>query len=98
VAEGNGIKFQIQTPPEDQKGRSKNQKTKRQAKVDQILTAKDLTDEDYEEFSLKKETGKTATEENLQVEKRFWPRPTSSRRTSSRSLNTTKNPSATLPP
>ena len=72
MAEGKGIKFQIQSPPEEQKERPKKQKTKKQAKVEQILTAKDLTDEEYEELSLKKKTGKTTTEENRQVEKRFW--------------------------
>ena len=40
--------------------------------MEQILTAKDLTSEEYEELSLKEKMGKTTTEENLQVEKKFW--------------------------
>jgi len=71
LAEGKGIKFQIQQAPDD-KGKQQKKKTKKQAKLEQILTAKDLTSEEYEELSLKKKMGKTTTEENLQVEKRFW--------------------------
>ena len=40
--------------------------------MEKILTAKDLTSEEYEELSLKKKMGKTTTEENLRVEKKFW--------------------------
>ena len=71
LAESKGIKFQIQKAPEDE-GKQKKKKTKKQAKLEQILTAKDLTSEEYEELSLKKKMGKTTTEENLQVEKKFW--------------------------
>ena len=74
LAEGKGIKFQIQSPPEEQKGQPKKKKTKKQAKVEEIMTAKDLTDDEYEELSLKKKMGKTTTEENLQCEKRYWQR------------------------
>ncbi len=35
------------------------------------MTAKDLTDEEYEDLSLKKTMGKTTTEENLQCKKRY---------------------------
>ena len=42
--------------------------------MEQILTAKDLTNEEYEELSLKKKMGKTITEENLQCEKKYWQR------------------------
>lgn len=71
LAEGKGIKFQVQAVPEE-KGAKQKKKGKKNAKVEQILTAKDLTEEEYEELSLKKKTGKTTTQENLQVEKRFW--------------------------
>ena len=74
LAEGKGIKFQIQAAPEEQKGQPKKKKTKKQAKVEQIITAKDLTNEEYEELSLKKKMGKTTTEENLQCEKKYWQR------------------------
>ena len=74
LAEGKGIKIQIQSPPEEQKGVPKNKKTKKQAKVEQIRTAKKITDEEYEELSLKNKMGKTATEENLQCEKKYWQR------------------------
>ena len=74
LAEGKGIKFQIQSPPEEQKGAPNKKKTKKQAKVEEIMTAKDLTDDEYEELSLKKKMGKTTTKENLQCEKRYWQR------------------------
>ena len=71
LATAKGIKFQIQAVPEE-KGQAKKKKTKKNVKIEQILTAKDLTLEEYEELSLKKKMGKTTTQENLQVEKRFW--------------------------
>ena len=40
--------------------------------MEHVLTAKDLTSEEYEELSLKKKMGKTTTEDNLRVEKKFW--------------------------
>ena len=72
MAEGKGIKFQIQQNSDQEGKAKKKKKTKKQAKIEQILTAKDLSNEEYEELSLKKKMGKTTTEENLQVEKRFW--------------------------
>ena len=65
-----GIKFQIQAVPEEQKGKKK--KTKKNAKIEQILTARDLTYEEFEELSFKKRAGKTTTQENLQVDKWYW--------------------------
>ena len=67
-----GIKFQIQAVPEEQKGQPKKKKTKKNAKIEQILTARDLTYEEFEELSLKKRAGKTTTQENLQVDKWYW--------------------------
>jgi pterin-4a-carbinolamine dehydratase len=63
-----GIKFQIQAVPEEQKGQPKK-KTKKNVKAEQIMSAKDLTYEEFEELSLKKKSGMTTTEENLQVDK-----------------------------
>ena len=71
LAEGKGIKFQIQKPLDDE-GKQKKKRTKEQAKLEQILTAKDLTSEEHEELSLNKKMGKTTTEDNLRVEKKFW--------------------------
>ena len=68
-----GIKFQIQAVPEEQKGQPKK-KTKKNAKAEQIMSAKDLTHEEFEELSLKKKSGKTTTEENLQVDKWHYQR------------------------
>ena len=65
------LSSKYKNPPDDE-GKQKTNKTKKQAKLEQILTAKDLTSEEYEELSLKKNMGKTTTEENLQVEKKFW--------------------------
>ncbi len=66
LAAGKGIKLQIQAAPEEQKGQPNKRGTKKNAKVEQILTAKDLTLDVYEELSLKKKTGKTTTEEQVQ--------------------------------
>ena len=52
LAVAKGIKFQIQAVPE-QKGQPKK-KTKKNVKAEQILSAKDLTYEEFEELSLKK--------------------------------------------
>jgi hypothetical protein len=67
-----GIKFQIQSVPEEQRGQPKKKKTKKNAKIEQILTARDLTYEEFEELRLKKRAGKTTTQENLQVDKWYW--------------------------
>ena len=52
-----GIKFQIQAVPEEQKGLPKTKKTKKNAKIEQVLTARDLTYEEFEDLSLKKAGG-----------------------------------------
>jgi hypothetical protein len=70
LAEAKGIKFEVQAKPEGEKGQKK--KTKATAKVDNILKAKDLDPNEYERLRLRKKTGKTTTQENLQVEKFFW--------------------------
>ena len=67
-----GIKFQIQAVPEEQTGQPKKKETKKHAKMEQMLTAKDLTYEEFEELSLKKRAGKTTTQYNLQVDARYW--------------------------
>ena len=68
-----GIKFQIQAVPEEQKGQpKKKKKTKKNAQIEQILTAKDLAYKELEELSFKKRAGKTTTQENLQVDKWYW--------------------------
>ena len=67
-----GIKFQIQAVPEEHKGQPKKRKTKKNAKIEQILTATDLTYQEFEELSLKKRAGKTTAQENLQVDKWYW--------------------------
>ena len=69
-----GLSSKSKPLPEEQKGQPKKKKTKKQAKVEQIITAKDLTNEEYEELSLKKKMGNTTTEENLQCEKKYWQR------------------------
>ncbi len=59
----------MQAAPEEQKGQPKKKRTKKNAKIEQILTARDLTRGEYEELSLKKRAGKTATQESLP---RLW--------------------------
>ena len=68
-----GIKFQIQAVPEEQKGQpKKKKKTKKNAKIEQMLTAKGFTCEEFEKLSFKKRVGKTTTQENWQVDKLYW--------------------------
>ena len=70
LAAGKGIKFEIQAVPEEQKGQTqKKKKTKKNLKAEQIMEAKDLTYEEFEELSMKKKAGNTTTEENLRVDK-----------------------------
>ena len=40
--------------------------------MEQIISARDLTEDEYEELSAKKKIGKTTTEDNLRVEELFW--------------------------
>ena len=42
------------------------------SKIEQILTAKDLTEKEFDELSLKKKAGMTTTAENYQAEKHYW--------------------------
>jgi hypothetical protein len=43
-----------------------------ESKASSIVTAKDLTQEEYEEISNRKRMGNTTTEEILQAEKHYW--------------------------
>jgi hypothetical protein len=73
LAASKGIKFEVQARPEEQEGaKQKKKKSKKNAKIEQILTAKDLDEDEFEELSLKKKAGKTTTAENYQVEKHYW--------------------------
>ena len=47
------------------------QKTNKQSKLEQILTAKDLTTEEYEELSLKKKMGETTAEGTCRSRRSF---------------------------
>ena len=38
------------------------------------MKAPDITNDEYDELSVRKKQGKTTTEENFKVEKRFWQR------------------------
>ena len=64
--------FTIQGLPKWVEARRRNNKTKKECKVSNIVEAKDLTNEEYEEISKRKKMGKTTTEENLQAEKHYW--------------------------
>jgi hypothetical protein len=66
-----GMDFQIQAKPAEQK--TKKTKTKNY-KIDAILQAKDLTNDEFDELSEKKKAGKTTTEQNYQVDKHYWKR------------------------
>jgi hypothetical protein len=43
-------------------------------KLEYLLNAPDITNDEYDELSVRKKQGKTTTEENFKVEKRFWQR------------------------
>ena len=43
-----------------------------ESKASSIVTAKDLTQDEYEGISERKRMGKTTTDENLQAEKHSW--------------------------
>ena len=93
-----GIKFQIQAVPEEQKGQPKKSKTKKNAKIEQILTAKDLTYEEFEELSLKKRAGRPRRRRTCRLISgtgRISLRPPSSRRRPCRTSLMTKTPSRT---
>ncbi|MFM7985715.1 MAG: hypothetical protein ACKPKO_41020, partial [Candidatus Fonsibacter sp.] len=47
-------------------------KTKVEPRASSIASAKDLTQEEYEEISHRKKMGKTTTDENLQCDKHYW--------------------------
>ncbi|MFM7981623.1 MAG: hypothetical protein ACKPKO_20130, partial [Candidatus Fonsibacter sp.] len=47
-------------------------KTKVESRASSIASAKDLTQEEYEEISHRKKMGKTTTHENLQADKHYW--------------------------
>ena len=77
MANAKGMTFTIQQPPpppEEEQAPPQRKKTKVESKASSIITAKDLTQEEYEEISERKRIGKTTTEENLQAEKHYWQR------------------------
>ena len=81
-----GIKFEVQARPEEQEGaKKKKKKGKKNAKIEQILSAKDLDEEEFEELSLRK---KRATRQQRKITKqkniigRSFFRPKTSRRKS----------------
>ena len=71
-----GMTFTIHCPLEEtEEGATPRWKnTKAEQKVSNILEAKDLTHDEYEEISKRKKMGKTTTDENLQAEKHYWQR------------------------
>ncbi|MFM7986169.1 MAG: hypothetical protein ACKPKO_43340, partial [Candidatus Fonsibacter sp.] len=46
--------------------------TKMESRASSIVSAKDLTHEEYEEISHREKIGKTTTDENLQCDKHYW--------------------------
>ncbi|MFM7979573.1 MAG: hypothetical protein ACKPKO_09680, partial [Candidatus Fonsibacter sp.] len=47
-------------------------KTKVESRASSIASAKDLTQEEYDEISQRKKIGNTTTDENLQADKHYW--------------------------
>ena len=77
LANAKGMTFTIQQPPpppKEEQAPPERKKTKVESEASSIITAKDLTQEEYEEISERKRMGKTTTEENLQAEKHYWQR------------------------
>ncbi|MFM7989759.1 MAG: hypothetical protein ACKPKO_61645, partial [Candidatus Fonsibacter sp.] len=82
LANAKGMTFNIQHPPapaeadpatEDQAAAApQKNKTKVESRASIIVSAKDLTKEEYEEISQRKKIGKTTTDENLQCDKHYW--------------------------
>ena len=67
-----GMDFQItQRPADSPKAKKTNTKN---YKVEAILAAKDLTNDEYDELAKLKKTGNTTTEQNCQVDKHYWKR------------------------
>ena len=56
---------------EEEQAAPQRKKTKAEQKVTNILEAKDLSHEEYEDISKRKNMGKTTAEENLQAEKHY---------------------------
>ncbi|MFM7985780.1 MAG: hypothetical protein ACKPKO_41345, partial [Candidatus Fonsibacter sp.] len=57
---------------DDQPATPQKKKTKVESRASSIVSAKDLTHEEYEEISHRKKIGKTSTDENLQCDKHYW--------------------------
>ncbi|MFM7978708.1 MAG: hypothetical protein ACKPKO_05280, partial [Candidatus Fonsibacter sp.] len=83
LANAKGMTFNIQRPPaptpteeysstDDQPATPQKKKTKVESRASIIVSAKDLTHEEYEEISHRNNIGKTTTDENLQCDKHYW--------------------------
>ena len=73
LASAKGMTFTIHYPPQEEEDAApRRKKTKAEQKVSNILEAKDLAHDEYEEISKRKKMGKSTTEENLQAEKHYW--------------------------
>ena len=67
LAAAKGMTFTIQELPKEEEAPKRKTKTKKECKVSNIVEAKDLTNEEYEEIVKRKKMGKTTTDENLQL-------------------------------
>jgi len=84
LANAKGMTFNIQHPPaptpteeenatDDQAAAApQKKKTKVESRASSIVSAKDLSEEEYDEISQRKRIGKTTTDENLQCDKHYW--------------------------
>ncbi|MFM7980641.1 MAG: hypothetical protein ACKPKO_15110 [Candidatus Fonsibacter sp.] len=82
LANAKGMTFNIQHPPapteedtatEDQAAAApQKKKTKVESRASSIVSAMDLTQEEYEEISHRKKIGRTTTDDNLQAEEHYW--------------------------
>ena len=68
------MEFNIDEGEPDETITPKTKDARTNYKIESLLKAPDITTEEYNELSRRKKQGKTTTEENSKVDKRFWQR------------------------